>query len=398
MNEDQFRESLQRHMSDFVRGSMHFLGWNRFGAEIEDGQKVIHWRGLTIVRIPQIEDRVYLMPDINDREDLRAVMYVWELNNPDDPADSENQAAIIGLSIPSVQPGWMIARPEYDEFFDEDGNLIGQESEEETVDQAVSEKTAESEETAAAEEDAGPETPAETEQTAVPPRKENRPIREEEKAAGPATAKEKSQDEKTAKKTSAKKTAKDDTKEAYHMEEMEARLLEKEQILDRKIQQVEAERQRLLQLEAEAREKIKKMEEIRKSLETIKEERLLTVKERQNQYIDLMRSILQEHAHTVNELAKRKPYGLMTVNQIRIINEIFDKMRHYVGNSDGEDFLHLAEEPREDDLEHYPGTTYSEMALLINSYIHVYSFFYWGKLYMKTPDRDKTADVSAGDA
>ena len=58
----------------------------RFGAEIADGQKVIHWRGLTIVRIPQIEDRVYLMPDINDREDLRAVIYVWELNNPDDPA------------------------------------------------------------------------------------------------------------------------------------------------------------------------------------------------------------------------------------------------------------------------------------------------------------------------
>lgn len=101
----------------------------RFGAEIADGQKVIHWRGLTIVRIPQIEDRVYLMPDINDREDLRAVIYVWELNNPDDPADSENQAAIIGLSIPSVQPGWMIARPEYEEFFDEDGNLFGQESE-----------------------------------------------------------------------------------------------------------------------------------------------------------------------------------------------------------------------------------------------------------------------------
>ena len=129
MRKDRYAENLQSHLSDFVPGSMSFLGWNRFKAEVEAGQKVILWRGLKIVRIPQIEGRVYLEPNILNREDLRGVNYIWKLNNPHDPADSENQAAMIGLSIPSVQPVWMIARPEYDEFFDEDGNPIGQEDE-----------------------------------------------------------------------------------------------------------------------------------------------------------------------------------------------------------------------------------------------------------------------------
>ena len=388
MRKDRFAENLQWHQSDFVRGSMSFLGWNRFKAEIEDGQKVIWYHGLKIVRIPQIEGCIYLKKDMLDREDLRAVMYVWELNNPDDPEDSENQAAMIGLSIPSVQPGWMIARPEYEEFFDEDGNLIGQQSEEEIAAIGEAEETTESEQTIATEEEAEPEVSPETELTAANPENKGQSAPEEQKEIGLAAAKRKSKDKEAVKKTGSKKTAKADDREAYRMEEIEARLLEKEQILEKKIQQVESERQKLLQLQAEAREKIRKTEEIRKNLETIKEERLLTVNERRKQYIELMRSILQEHAHTVNELAKRKPYGLMTVNQIRVINEILDKMRHYVENSDGEDFLHLAEEPREDDLEHYPGTTYSEMALLINSYIHVYSFFYWGKLYLKTQDRE----------
>ena len=149
MRKDRYAENLQSHLSDFVPGSMSFLGWNRFKAEVEAGQKVIRWRGLRIVRIPELEDRVYIQPDITNRKDLCAVMYVRELNNPDDPADSENQAAMIGLSIPSVQPGWMIARSEYDEFFDEDGNPIGQEDEPATENAETEESTEPEENTAA---------------------------------------------------------------------------------------------------------------------------------------------------------------------------------------------------------------------------------------------------------
>ena len=384
MRKDRYAENLQSHLSDFVPGSMSFLGWNRFKAEVEAGQKVIRWRGLKIVRIPQIEGRVYLEPNILNREDLRGVNYIWKLNNPNEPADSENQAAMIGLSIPSVQPGWMIARSEYDEFFDEDGNLIGQEDEPAT-ENAETEESTEPEENTAAETDAEPETPAGKEQTAEHPENEDHAAPEVQKETAPASTKEKRKTEATVKKTGGKKTTKADAREENRLEEMEARLLEKEKILDKKMQQVEEERQRLQQKEAEIKEQMKQMEEIRNGLDSIKKERLLRVTDRQRQRMDLLHSILRSHTRTIDELAKRKPYGLMSLQQIRTVNEILDEIRQSVAETDAADFLHLAEEPRMDDLEHFPGTTYSEMALIISAYQYIRTSYKWERLYMKDP-------------
>lgn len=382
MRKDRYAENLRSHLSDFVPGSMSFLGWNRFKAEVEAGQKVIRWRGLKIVRIPQIEGRVYLEPNILNREDLRGVNYIWKLNNPNEPADSENQAAMIGLSIPSVQPEWMIARPEYDEFFDEDGNLIGQEDEPAT-ENAETEESTEPEENTAAETDAEPETPAGKEQTAEHPENEDHAAPEVQKETAPASTKEKRKTEATVKKTGGKKTTKADAREENRLEEMEARLLEKEKILDKKMQQVEEERQRLQQKEAEIKEQMKQMEEIRNGLDSIKKERLLRVTDRQRQRMDLLHSILRSHTRTIDELAKRKPYGLMSLQQIRTVNEILDEIRQSVAETDAADFLHLAEEPRMDDLEHFPGTTYSEMALIISAYQYIRTSYKWERLYMK---------------
>lgn len=384
MRKDRYAENLRSHLSDFVPGSMSFLGWNRFKAEVEAGQKVIRWRGLKIVRIPQIEGRVYLEPNILNREDLRGVNYIWKLNNPNEPADSENQAAMIGLSIPSVQPEWMIARPEYDEFFDEDGNLIGQEDEPAT-ENAETEESTEPEENTAAETDAEPETPAGKEQTAEHPENEDHAAPEVQKETAPASTKEKRKTEATVKKTGGKKTTKADAREENRLEEMEARLLEKEKILDKKMQQVEEERQRLQQKEAEIKEQMKQMEEIRNGLDSIKKERLLRVTDRQRQRMDLLHSILRSHTRTIDELAKRKPYGLMSLQQIRTVNEILDEIRQSVAETDAADFLHLAEEPRMDDLEHFPGTTYSEMALIISAYQYIRTSYKWERLYMKDP-------------
>ena len=396
MRKDRYAENLQSHLSDFVPGSMSFLGWNRFKAEVEAGQKVIRWRGLKIVRIPQIEGRVYLEPNILNREDLRGVNYIWKLNNPNEPADSENQAAMIGLSIPSVQPGWMIARSEYDEFFDEDGNLIGQEDEPAT-ENAETEESTEPEENTAAETDAEPETPAGKEQTAEHPENEDHAAPEVQKETAPASTKEKRKTEATVKKTGGKKTTKADAREENRLEEMEARLLEKEKILDKKMQQVEEERQRLQQKEAEIKEQMKQMEEIRNGLDSIKKERLLRVTDRQRQRMDLLHSILRSHTRTIDELAKRKPYGLMSLQQIRTVNEILDEIRQSVAETDAADFLHLAEEPRMDDLEHFPGTTYSEMALIISAYQYIRTSYKWERLYMKDPADESEADGSNDD-
>ena len=396
MRKDRYAEYLRSHLSDFVPGSMSFLGWNRFKAEVEAGQKVIRWRGLKIVRIPQIEGRVYLEPNILNREDLRGVNYIWKLNNPNEPADSENQAAMIGLSIPSVQPGWMIARSEYDEFFDEDGNLIGQEDEPAT-ENAETEESTEPEENTAAETDAEPETPAGKEQTAEHPENEDHAAPEVQKETAPASTKEKRKTEATVKKTGGKKTTKADAREENRLEEMEARLLEKEKIMDKKMQQVEEERQRLQQKEAEIKEQMKQMEEIRNGLDSIKKERLLRVTDRQRQRMDLLHSILRSHTRTIDELAKRKPYGLMSLQQIRTVNEILDEIRQSVAETDAADFLHLAEEPRMDDLEHFPGTTYSEMALIISAYQYIRTSYKWERLYMKDPADESEADGSNDD-
>jgi len=283
----------------------------------------------------------------------------------------------------------MIARPEYDEFFDEDGNLIGQENEE-----AVNMQPAED---AATEAEAEPETTAETEPTAENPENEDRAAAEEKKEIRQAAAKEKTENEEKVKKTNTKKTAKADAKEAYHMDEIEARLLEKEKILDKKIQQVEAERQKLQQREAEITDQMERMKELRKDFESMMEVKQLRVTDRQKRRMELLHSILKLHTRTIDELAKRKPYGLMSLKQIRTVNEILDEIRSKVANTDAEDVLHLAEEPRMDDLENHPGTTYSEMALILSAYQHISSLYTLGRLYMKDSADEGEIDGSTNE-
>ena len=412
MNEKEYLEILRDYMGYFLPGTIHFIGANKFRNEVAVGKKVINWRKLKIVRIPQLDGRVYIDSGFKVKKDLCPVMYVWELNNPDDLQDSRNRAAMIGLNIPTVQPGWMIARPEYDQFFDEDGNLIARTSDEAAEENAVSEDTAEADSDADIETQAEteptaefqenedrvtPETPAETKPAPAYPYNDDRAAEEEKKAAEPAAAEGKTKGEETVQKTSVKKTAKGDMREAYHMEEIEARLIEKEKILDKKIQQVEAERQKLLEKETEMTEQMKQMEEIRKELESLKRERVLRITDRQKQRMNMLDHILRAHTNTINELAKRKPYGLMSLQQIRTVNEILDEIRSIVASTDAEDFLHLAEEPRMDDLEHFPGTTYSEMALIISAYQYIRSLYNWDRLYFKDPADEENGNASADD-
>ena len=145
------------------------------------------------------------------------------------------------------------------------------------------------------------------------------------------------------------------------------------------------------------RDQMKEMEGIRKELESIKKERLLRITDRQKQRMDMLHNILRSQIHTINDLAKRKPYGLMSLQQIRTVNEILDEIRSKVANTDAEDFLHLAEEPRMDDLEHFPGTTYSEMALIISAYQYIRSLYNWDRLYFKDPADEENGNASADD-
>ena len=60
--------------------------------------------------------------------------------------------------------------------------------------------------------------------------------------------------------------------------------------------------------------------------------------------------------------------------------------------TEAEDYFHLAQDPREDDLEHYPGTTYGEMAILLSAYEWTISAFLMKHLYAKDPESGKDQD------
>lgn len=155
--------------------------------------------------------------------------------------------------------------------------------------------------------------------------------------------------------------------EERSVDEIKAALIEKEKLLDEKLKQAE--------------EGLKELEENKKVLEELQEVRILTLQEKEKAHIELLNDFLENYIDSVREQAKRRPDGLMRLTQIRAINEILDELRNYFAGSESERYLHLAEEPREDDLEHHPGTTYGEMDILLTAYRWTVHAFRYKSLY-----------------
>lgn len=155
--------------------------------------------------------------------------------------------------------------------------------------------------------------------------------------------------------------------EERSVDEIKAALIEKEKLLDEKLKKAE--------------EGLKELEENKKVLEELQEVRILTLQEKEKAHIELLNDFLENYIDSVREQAKRRPDGLMRLTQIRAINEILDELRNYFAGSESERYLHLAEEPREDDLEHHPGTTYGEMDILLTAYRWTVHAFRYKSLY-----------------
>ena len=204
----------------------------------------------------------------------------------------------------------------------------------------------------------------------------------------------KEREEREAADTAAGKPTQPKTEERT-VEDIRASLLEKEKLLEQKIQEAEAEKQKFRKFRQEGEQLLKQLEKQKEELQNIKEERLFSIEDKEFQHVELMHEILTRFGSTVDELAKRKPNNLMSLRQIRTINEILKELQYYFSTSNAADYLHLAEEPREDDLEHHPGTTYGEMALLLDAYMCTHSAFRYNKLYERNAaDQDNDADDS----
>ena len=157
--------------------------------------------------------------------------------------------------------------------------------------------------------------------------------------------------------------------EERSVDEIKAALIEKEKLLDEKLKQAE--------------EGLKELEENKKVLDELQDVKVLALEEKEKAHIDLLNKFLESYIDSVREQAKRRPDGLMRLTQIRAINEILDELRNYFAGSESERYLHLAEEPREDDLEHHPGTTYGEMDILLTAYRWTVHAFRYNSLYSK---------------
>ena len=93
--------------------------------------------------------------------------------------------------------------------------------------------------------------------------------------------------------------------------------------------------------------------------------------------------IIRQYSSAVEAMKSFKPLFPNQMQVFRMVNEILKELKYYFETSSAADYLHLAEEPREDDLEHHPGTTYGEMSLLLDAYDSVLTAFRLDRLYAK---------------
>lgn len=167
------------------------------------------------------------------------------------------------------------------------------------------------------------------------------------------------------------------------VDEIKASLLEKEKLLEEKLKEAENEKEQYRQKNRELDEYLRKAEEANELLEAADHARKKELSQQQNDHLRFLDNILDSFQTTVREMAKKKPGLLMSQRQIQTINEILQELQSIFTGTTAEDYLHLAEEPREEDLEHFPGTTYGEMALLLSAYNYALHDSALGRIYMK---------------
>lgn len=317
-------------------------GYNPFDDPHFDVDKLkvneIEISGKIFAKIPIIKDRIRKVSDGENNE--TGIELVTDRYRDDETGKIREETVHIGTDISWTLPGMMFTNENYHEYFDREGRLyndpLGRREEKE---------------------------------------------REKAKAEAAKKAAEKAAKEKeTRVKQEQKKTSKMVKGAERTVDEIRESLLRKERELDEKLYQAKIGLQEIKQKKEE--------------LDELIEVRHLEFEEQEKAHLSLLRDILHEQETIVQEQAKRKPDLLMKRSQIRLINEILKKIQDYLAGSDAGDYLHLAEEPHEDDLENHPGTTYSEMAILLVAYSSALQAYAMGYLYEKIDESmtDTTED------
>ena len=83
----------------------------------------------------------------------------------------------------------------------------------------------------------------------------------------------------------------------------------------------------------------------------------------------------------------------MSLTEIQTVNELLSEIRTLFKGCETEDYLKLAEEPdpqNTDSEDPNPGTTYGQMAMLLQAYHYTIEAYRYDKLYYKGAFTDET--------
>lgn len=297
--------------------------------------------GTIIAKIPRIQGRITRRKKNNSDE------YYIELilSSRYDPESKQNRnkKVIIGTDISYYLRGMMMANDQYHEYFNSYGDVLPHilaQWAEEDREKRKAEKLAEQNQTETTKAKPKEQDQAETTQTKPTPKPEEKPLPEPEQEIIPPPEEP------------------DEEKEADEVQIKELRKREEE--LDRREEE---------------------LNQFQKELENQRMVSLVKMDQAAESHIELLRNILFRHTEIVEEQAKRRPDKPMSLRQIRTINEILQELVDLFKGSEVEELLHLAEEPDKDG--NNPGTTYGEMALLLNAYSSMLEYYTLGRLQTK---------------
>lgn len=334
-----------KELSDWVR-SLHIpgarAGYNPFADPNFDADKLdineIDMGQHVIAKIPKITDRI--RETHSEEKGETYIELITDRERDEQTGEIREKTVRIGTDLGRLLPGMMDISEEYHNYFDLKGNLIydplgRKEAEEREKAKAEAEKKAAEQARAEAEKKAAEQAAREKERAKQVPQKTVKTVRGAERT----------------------------------VDEIKESLLQKERELEEKLHL--------------AKVGLRELKEKKEELDELIEARHFEYEERERAQINLLSSILHNHLTIVETQAKRKPDMLMRRSQIRTINEILKELRDYFSGSNAADYLHLAEEPHEDDLEHFPGTTYGEMAVLLAAYSSTLHMFSMEELYEK---------------
>lgn len=309
--------------------------------------------GSILAKIPEIEGRIFRRDD-KDRNGTY-IVFLTDSRYDKELKQTRNDKVIIGTELFGKYEGLMMANENYHLYFDTKGRLINDPMKKRKEEEAREQTRREAEEN---------KTTADRDITARKVSTANDTTRTDDETTNETNDKTTNNSTQT---TQGERT----------VDEIKESLLRKEKLLKQQLRALE-------QKHEEADIQLQELREKQERLDELIEVREYEMTKKAASHFDLLYYILDDFLTMAKEQAKRRPDALMRITQIRAINEILEELQTLFKGTEAEDYLHLAAEPQEDDLEHHPGTTYGEMAILLSAYTHTINACRGNRLFWKT--------------